>query len=113
MRPRTQKVGWQLTGFSGGFRVRISTPVKHQPLQPATGLCIIIIMAIELERMEKPLRKLRKILKEWPSDPPPEMVHKLRTQTRRTEAIVSSFMLDQEPEVRRLLKAMKPVRKAA
>jgi CHAD domain-containing protein len=70
-------------------------------------------MAIELERIEKPLRKLRKTLKEWPSDPPVEMVHKLRTQTRRMEAIVSSFMLDQEPEVRRLLKAMKPVRKAA
>ena len=70
-------------------------------------------MAIELERLEKPLRKLRKSLEEWPSDPPIEMVHKLRTQTRRTEAIVSSFMLDQEPEIRRLLKAMKPVRKAA
>jgi hypothetical protein len=40
------------------------------------------------------------------------MVHKLRT-TRRIEAIVSSFILDQEPEMRRLLKAMKPVRKAA
>ena len=70
-------------------------------------------MGIELERLEKPLRKLRKSLKEWPSDPPVEMVHKLRTQTRRMEAIVSSFLLDQEPEIRRLLKAMKPVRKAA
>jgi hypothetical protein len=59
-------------------------------------------MGIELERLEKPLRKLRKSLKEWPSDPPVEMVHKLRTQTRRMEAIVSSFLLDQEPEIRRL-----------
>jgi hypothetical protein len=70
MRPRTQKVGWQLSGFPGGFQVRISAPVKHQPLQPATGLCILIVTGIELERLEKPLRKLRKSLKEWPSDPP-------------------------------------------
>jgi CHAD domain-containing protein len=70
-------------------------------------------MPIELERLEKPLRKLKRSLKRWPSDPSVEMVHKLRTQTRRLEANLSSFMLDQEPEVRRLLKAMKPVRKAA
>lgn len=70
-------------------------------------------MAIELKRLEKPLRKLRKSLRELPSDPPVEMVHKLRTQTRRMEAMVSSFILDREPEMRRLLKAMKPVRKAA
>ena len=70
-------------------------------------------MSIELERLEKPIHKLRRSLKHWPSDPPVEMVHKLRTQTRRLEAILNSFMLDHEPEMRRLLKAMKPVRKAA
>jgi CHAD domain-containing protein len=70
-------------------------------------------MPIELERLEKPLRKLRKSLKHWPSDPSFEMVHKLRTQTRRLEAMLNSFMLEREPEMRRLLKAMNPIRKAA
>jgi hypothetical protein len=62
-------------------------------------------MVIELRRLEKLFRKLGKSLREWPSDPPVEMVHKLRTQTRRMEAIVSSFMLDQEPKIRRLLRS--------
>ena len=70
-------------------------------------------MPIELERLEKPFRRLRKSLKHWPSDPSVEMVHKLRTQTRRLEAMLNSFMLEREPEMRRLLKAMNPVRKAA
>jgi CHAD domain-containing protein len=70
-------------------------------------------MPIELERIEKPLRKLRRSLKHWPSNPSVEMVHTLRTHTRRLEAILNSFMLEQQPEMRRLLKAMKPIRKAA
>jgi CHAD domain-containing protein len=82
-------------------------------LQPAVGLCIIIIMAIDLARLEKPLRKLRKSLKDWPAEPPVEMVHKLRTRIRRLEAMLDSFMLEQQPEMSRLLKAMKPVRRAA
>ena len=40
-------------------------------------------------------------------------MHKLRTQTRRLESILNSFMLEQEPEMKRLLKVMTPVRKAA
>jgi CHAD domain-containing protein len=70
-------------------------------------------MPIELDRLEKPLRKLRRSLKHWPANPSIEMVHELRTQTRRLEAILNSFMLEQQPEMRRLLKAMKPIRKAA
>jgi hypothetical protein len=70
-------------------------------------------MPIELERLEKPLRKLRRSLKHWPAEPSVETVHKLRTQIRRLEALLNSFMLEQQPEMRRLLKVMKPVRKAA
>lgn len=70
-------------------------------------------MPIEFERLEKPLRKLRKTLKRWPSNPTVEEVHKLRTQTRRLEAILSAFMLEQQLEMRRLLKTMAPIRKAA
>jgi CHAD domain-containing protein len=70
-------------------------------------------MPIELERLEKPFRKLRKSLKHWPSHPSVEMVHKLRTQTRRLEAMLNSFMLERQPEMRRLLEAMNPIRKAA
>jgi hypothetical protein len=128
MRLRTQKVGWKFRSDfftlqpcfdrepSAVFRSGVSTPVKCRPLQPAIDFCIIIIMPIELERLEKPIRKLRSNLKHWPSDPSVEMVHKFRTQTRRLEATLNSlnsFMLEQEPEMRRLLKAMRPVRKAA
>jgi CHAD domain-containing protein len=70
-------------------------------------------MAIEVEQVEKPIRKLRKFLKDWPADPSSEAVHKLRTQTRRLEAIIDAFMLEEAPEMRRLVKVMKPVRKAA
>lgn len=41
------------------------------------------------------------------------MVHKLSTQIWRLEAIVNSFMLEQRPEMSRLFKAIKPVRKGA
>jgi CHAD domain-containing protein len=62
---------------------------------------------------EKPLQKLRKELKKFPSSPAPEKVHSLRTQTRRLEAAVASLALHREKESRRLLKLITPVRKAA
>lgn len=70
-------------------------------------------MEIERENAQKPLRKLHKALKRLPSDPPPEDVHALRTQSRRLEAIVDALMLDRKKKTRQLLKQMTPVRKAA
>lgn len=70
-------------------------------------------MAIELDRLQKPLRKLRKSLKRLSKDPPPEAVHKLRTRARHIEAIAPALTPTEEKKTRRLLKSIKPVRKAA
>jgi CHAD domain-containing protein len=70
-------------------------------------------MAIELDRLQKPLRKLRKSLKNLSKDPPPEAVHKLRTRARQIESIAPALTPSEEKKTRRLLKSIKPVRKAA
>lgn len=70
-------------------------------------------MAIELDRLQEPLRKLRKSLKSLKKNPPPEEVHKLRTRARHIEAIAPALTSTDEKKTRRLLKSIKPVRKAA
>lgn len=70
-------------------------------------------MKLHPESVEKPLKKLRKQLKRFPSSPPPEQVHSLRTRTRRLEATVTALSLDKQKQSRRLLKLIKPVRKSA
>src|ERR1700686_2904558 len=70
-------------------------------------------MKFQPDQVEKPLRKLRQTVNAFPSNPRPEDVHSLRTQTRRMEAIVTALALDREKESRQLLKLIKPVRKAA
>jgi CHAD domain-containing protein len=70
-------------------------------------------MAEELERARKAVRELSKTLKNLPKDPPPGEVHKLRTTTRRVEAIVSVLAQLEGKESRRLLKSIDPIRKAA
>jgi CHAD domain-containing protein len=70
-------------------------------------------MAGELERARKAVRELSKTLKNLPKDPPPGEVHKLRTTTRRVEAIVSVLAQLEGKESRRLLKSIDPIRKAA
>jgi len=68
---------------------------------------------MEFDRVEKPLRQLRKTLKSFPEDPPPDTVHKLRTHTRRIEAVAAALEPADGKITRRLLKSLKPVRKAA
>lgn len=68
---------------------------------------------MELDRVQKPLRQLRKALKRLPNDPQPEAVHKLRTRARHIEAIAVALTPADEKKTRRLLKSIKPVRKAA
>jgi len=70
-------------------------------------------MADELERARKAVRELSKTLKSLPMDPPPEEIHKLRTTTRRVEAIVSVLGHVEGKESRRVLKSIEPIRKAA
>lgn len=68
---------------------------------------------MELEKVEKPIRKLRKAFKRLSDDPRPEDVHALRTQTRRLEAIVATLRIVPAKKAERLLKSVTPVRKAA
>ncbi len=68
---------------------------------------------MELDRAEKPLRQMRKLLKKLPDDPAPDEVHKLRTRARRIEAIAAAFAQADGKRTKRLLKSIKPVRKAA
>jgi len=70
-------------------------------------------MAGELEHVRKALRELDKSLKSLPGDPPPKDVHKLRTATRRVEAIAGALAASDGKKSRRLLKSIAPVRKAA
>lgn len=70
-------------------------------------------MAIEIDRLERPLRKLRKALKSLSKDPPPEEVHKLRTRARHIESIAPALTSGKNKKTRRLVKSIKPVRRAA
>jgi CHAD domain-containing protein len=70
-------------------------------------------MKLQPDSLEKPLRKLRKQLKRLPPDPPPDDVHSLRTHTRRLEASIAAVALERQKNTRRLIKLIKPVRKAA
>ena len=56
-------------------------------------------MAGELERVRKALRELSKSLKSLPGDPAPKEVHKLRTATRRVEAIAAALPHGRRKEI--------------
>ena len=70
-------------------------------------------MKLQADDVEKPFRKLRKQLNTFPSNPKPEDVHSLRTQTRRLEATFAALELGQKKKSRELAKLIRPVRKAA
>jgi CHAD domain-containing protein len=70
-------------------------------------------MADELEQARKALRELRKSLKSLPGDAAPKAVHKLRTASRRAEALAAAFSVGDRKRVHRLLQSIEPVRKAA
>ena len=70
-------------------------------------------MALDPDRIQKPLRRLRKLLKENPSQPTPEEIHDLRTNTRRLEATLNALSLNSGPKERLLLKDLARIRKRA
>jgi CHAD domain-containing protein len=70
-------------------------------------------MPIDANSIRKPFRKMRKLLKNFPDPPAAEDVHKLRTHTRRLEAIIGGFRLNDETAGKDTLKSLKPIRKAA
>ncbi len=70
-------------------------------------------MALDLNRADKPVRKVRKLLKKMSNPPTPEEVHDFRTNSRRVDATLKAFSLDSEPSSRRLLKRLARLRKRA
>jgi CHAD domain-containing protein len=70
-------------------------------------------MPLDRKQLRKPFRKLRKSLKAFPMAPSPDLVHDVRTSSRRIEAIVAALALDSKPGVKRLLRSMKRVTKQA
>ncbi len=70
-------------------------------------------MPIDVKRVEKPTKKLRKILKSNSRQPSQEEVHNLRTNIRRVEATVSALSLDRSRNRKRVLKDLSKVRKRA
>jgi CHAD domain-containing protein len=70
-------------------------------------------MADELERVRKALRELGKSLESLNGDSAPKNVHKLRTASRRVEAIAGVLEAADGKKSRRLVKSIEPIRKAA
>ncbi len=70
-------------------------------------------MADELERVRKALRELGKSLQSLNGDSAPKDVHKLRTASRRVEAIAGVLGAAGGKKSRRLVESIEPVRKAA
>lgn len=70
-------------------------------------------MAIERDNLQKPVSTLRKAMERLGKDPTEEEVHKLRTESRRLESMVSALRPGSKKDARRLLKSVRPVRRAA
>jgi CHAD domain-containing protein len=70
-------------------------------------------MDLNFGSIEKHVRTLLRSLKGLAGAPPIEDVHNLRTQARRVEAIAAALMPGDKKLRRRLMKTIRPVRKAA
>jgi CHAD domain-containing protein len=70
-------------------------------------------MPLDLVRIQKSVRKLKKFVKKAPTQPTPEQVHDLRTNARKLESTLHALSLDSNDTERRLLKSIKRVRRRA
>lgn len=70
-------------------------------------------MALDQSRIQKPVRKLRKLLKEMPSVPAPKDVHSFRTNAGRLKTIIETFPLDNTTNGRHPDKCISKLRKRA
>lgn len=70
-------------------------------------------MATKLQRVEKPLRDLRKALKKLSKDPQPDEIHELRTRARRVEAMAAAWTPGEGKLSQQLIQSIKPLRNAA
>jgi|SRR5581483_496164 len=70
-------------------------------------------MAIDVEQLRKPIRKLQKFAAKLPRNPSPEKIHKLRTNARKLESTFAALSLDSGNNERRLIKEVRRIRKRA
>jgi CHAD domain-containing protein len=70
-------------------------------------------MALDTKRIQRNIRKLRKILKNDVKLRSPERVHELRTRTRRIETLIRATGLASHRNEKRLLRELRAVRKKA
>lgn len=68
-------------------------------------------MALDSDRINKPIIKLRKLLKKMSDEPSPKQVHDLRTNSRRLEAMLQATNSDQNSS--KVLKQVSKLRKRA
>lgn len=68
---------------------------------------------VRTSRNSNYLRKLRKLLREIPAQPAPELVHQLRTTIRRTEILLSSHGLSGMQDGAKLLDQLNKLRRRA
>lgn len=70
-------------------------------------------MAIDQDRIQKSIRKLRKFAKNLPEQPTPEEIHDLRTNARKLEAMFQALSLDSRKNEQQLIKEVRKLRKRA
>ena len=70
-------------------------------------------MPVDPKKLEKPLVKLRKLVRKVSKVPTQDEVHDIRTNTRRVEAVLEALQLDRRRKGRRVLRAVTPMRKKA
>lgn len=70
-------------------------------------------MALDLKTVQRPFRKLRKVVSGIGESPLPEDIHAFRTLFRRVEAIALALQFEQKQFQREFLAPFKPIRKAA
>jgi CHAD domain-containing protein len=70
-------------------------------------------MPLDLEKLDRPLLKLRKLVRRMSKVPTQGEVHAIRTNTRRVEATLDALQLSQKRKGRRVLRAVTPIRKNA
>ncbi len=70
-------------------------------------------MALDINKIQKPMRKISKLLNKISNPPTPEEVHDLRTSSRKLEASVQALSLDSRGNERRVLKHVGRLRKRA
>jgi CHAD domain-containing protein len=68
-------------------------------------------MPFDVERIQKNVRTLRKILKKAPKRMSPDETHKLRTRTRRLESVLEALSRDLKAGEHRLLRELTQIRR--